>query len=179
MLSSFSTRRLVITAMCVALALALSLIELFTMPMGGSVTPFSMFFIVLAAYWFGVPYGAAAGLALGLLKLLLGAYIVHPAQLMLDYPLAFAMLGAAGFFNKQRFGLQIGYTVGVLGRFVMHFISGLIFFAEYTPEDWSPVIYSLWYNISYILPEALVTLIIVSAPVVKNTLDRIAEQQNE
>lgn len=169
---TFTTKTLVFCSVCVALALVLSYIELFQMPQGGSITPFSMFFIVLAGYWFGPVAGIISGVVLGLLKLLLGGYVVHPVQLLLDYPLAFGMLGLAGCFRKLKYGLPIGYVVGVAGRFLMHTLSGYIYFPEYAPVGQHALVYSALYNISYIWPEALATLIIIAIPAFRHAIDR-------
>ncbi|MDR1665233.1 MAG: energy-coupled thiamine transporter ThiT [Clostridiales bacterium] len=170
-----NTKVLTASAICVALALVLSMIDLFTMPQGGSVSPCSMFFIALAGFWFGPAVGIASGVALGLLKLLFGAYVVHPAQLILEYPLAFGLLGCSGFFRNMKFGLQTGYTVGVLLRFLMHLIAGVIFFAEYAPPGQPVWVYSSVYNFSYIWPEALFTLIVVSIPAFGDAIKRVGK----
>ncbi|MCL2456950.1 MAG: energy-coupled thiamine transporter ThiT [Defluviitaleaceae bacterium] len=162
-------------ALCVALAFVLNQITIYRMPMGGSVTPGSMLFIVLAGYWLGPFFGIAAGIAAGLLDMATGFYAVHPAQVAMDYLLAFGMLGTAGFFRKMKFGLQIGYVAGVFGRFVMVFLSGAIFFSEYAPEGQNFIAYSAIYNASYIVPEMLVTLVIISLPVMKNAIDVVTK----
>lgn len=169
------TWQLTVSAICVALALALSNVKLFTMPQGGSVTACSMFFIVLAAYWFGPAVGCLSGIVLGLLQLLLGGYVVHPAQMLLDYPMAFGALGLAGFFRKMKFGMSVGYVVGVAGRFMMSFLSGFIFFAEYTPVGQNSILYSAIYNFSYIWPEALFTLIVINIPAFRQAIDRVKD----
>ena len=60
------------------------------------------------------------------------APVYYPLQILLDYPLAFGCLGLAGFFKKYAL---VGVVVGVTGRFVMHLVSGAVFFAEFAPED--------------------------------------------
>ena len=112
----------------VALAVILSMIRVYRMPQGGSVSLeiLPIFYIALRS---GGGVGLLAGLAFGLTKLLLGPYIVHPLQLILDYPLAFAFLGLAGFFRKYQ---VVGIILGGLGRFAMHVLSGVIFCLLYT-----------------------------------------------
>ena len=174
MMSKFKIRELTICAVCVALAVVLSNIKLFSMPQSGSVTPCSMFFIVLAGYWFGPAAGLMSGAAMGLLDLLMGGYVVHPAQLLLDYPLAFGLLGLSGFFRNMKHGLPIGYVVGVFGRFLMHFLSGVIFFASYAQESGQPLmLYSAVYNGLYLLPEVVATLAVIHIPAFKKALDRV------
>jgi len=81
----------------------------------------------------------------------------------------------AGFFRKMNFGLQVGYIVGVMGRFVMVFLSGVIFFAHYAPEGQHVFIYSAIYNITYIGPELVVSLIIISLPSMKHAIDVVTK----
>jgi thiamine transporter len=134
-----------------------------------------MLFIVLAGYWFGPSVGILAGVAEGLLGLITGPYVVHPMQLLLDYPLAFAVLGISGFFKNKRWGLQIGYTAGALARWLMSFLSGVIFFASYAGDS-NPIVYSAVYNFSYILPEMVITLILLFLPPLRNAIDAVEKQ---
>ncbi len=76
-------------------------------------------------------------------------------QVLLDYPIAFGALGLAGFFRNRPF---LGVNVGIAGRFVAHFVSGIIFFATYAPEGMSPIVYSAIYNGSYLLPELVISV---------------------
>jgi len=169
-------RTLTCAATCAALSIALNQVVVFRMPQGGSISACGMFFIALAGYWFGPVVGILTGLVSGTIDLLLGGYVVHPAQLLLDYPLAFAMLGLAGFFRKMKFGLQIGYLTGAAGRFIMHTLSGLIFFSAYAPAGQHPLLYSSIYNISYIGPEALFTLIIISVPAFSKAIGLVGKR---
>ena len=114
--------------MAIALATVIAtVIKLPSLPNGGSVTLISMLIICLVGYWYGPVTGIIAAVAYGVLQFITGPYVVHPLQVLLDYPLAFGALGLSGFFYKKKNGLVIGYIVGVCGRFVMHMISGLIF----------------------------------------------------
>ena len=158
-----SVKRLVTSAMAIALATLTSFITIFKMPMGGSVTLFSMLFIVLIGYWYGIKVGLTAALAYGVLQLLLDPYILNIPQVLLDYILGFGALGLSGIFSNSRHGLIKGYIVGVIGRFICSFLSGWIFFAVYTPEFFnSAILYSVVYNGSYIGLEAVVTLVVIS-----------------
>jgi len=170
------TKKLTVAAMCIALAFVLNQVSLFRMPQGGSITPASMLFIVLAGYWLGPVYGIIAGVGKGLLDLTTGFVNVHPIQVLLDYPLAFGMLGMAGFFRKMNFGLQIGYIVGVLGRLLMVFTSGLVFFVDVAGLGLvSGAWVSFVYNIAYIGPEMVVTLIIISLPSLRHAIDVVTK----
>lgn len=170
---NLGVRVITYSAICIAVAMILSNVKLFSMPQGGTVTACSMIFVSLVGFWFGPVAGITAGVAYGFLQLALGAYVVHPLQLVLDYPLAFGLLGLSGFFAGKKFGLYTGYIVGALGRLMISTISGFVFFASYAPEGMNPVIYSLGYNASYIIPEMIITLILLSVPALRWAIVKI------
>jgi thiamine transporter len=173
-----SIKAIAYCGICIALSFILGNIKIFEMPQGGSVTAFGSLFIVLAGYWFGPAAGILAGATEGLLNLVAGPYVIHPMQLLLDYPLGFAALGLAGFFRKGKWSLQVGYCVGAFGRLFFSVLSGVIFFASYA-GDQNPLVYSIIYNLSYIIPEALITIVVISLPVVGNGIESIRKQLTE
>ncbi len=177
--AALTTKQLVFSAVAIAVAVVCSMIKLFEMPMGGSVTLLSMLFIVLIAYWYGPYVGLMTAVAYGLVQFVLEPIFYTVPQMLLDYPLAFGALGLAGFFNKRKFGLQIGYLAGVVGRFVFSTLSGVIFFASYAPEGMHPLVYSMGYQASYLLPEAVVTLILISVKPVAKALARVKTEAVE
>lgn len=177
--TALTTKQLVYSAVAIALAVVCSMIKLFEMPMGGSVTLLSMLFIVLIAYWYGPYVGIMTAVAYGLVQFVTEPIFYTIPQMLLDYPLAFGALGLAGFFHKKKYGLQIGYVVGVLGRFLFSTASGVIFFASFAPDGMHPLVYSLGYQASYLIPEAVVTLIIISIPPVAKALAQVKKQAVE
>ena len=177
--TALTTKQLVYSAVAIALAIVCSMIKLFEMPMGGSVTLLSMLFIVLIAYWYGPYVGIMTAVAYGLVQFVTEPIFYTIPQMLLDYPLAFGALGLAGFFNKKKWGLQIGYAVGVLGRFIFATISGVVFFASYAPEGMNPLVYSAGYQASYLLPEAIITLILISIPQVSTAVTQVKKQAVE
>ena len=126
---------------------------------GGSITLASMVPIFYLALKRGWAVGAFAGIIYSLYDFLLAPYFYHPAQFFLDYPIAFGLLGLTGLF-KRNYALSI--TLGGLGRLFAHFLSGVIFFASYAPEGWNPWLYSLAYNSSYMVPEILISVYVMS-----------------
>jgi thiamine transporter len=161
---------LVETAIIAALAIVLNLLTPFQLwPNGGSVT-LTMVPIALLAFRRGIVSGMIAGLLTGLILLVLpGTFMAHPVQVILDYPLAFAFLGFAGILSlkgvtkrsTQVIRVVIGlFTAGIL-RLISHFLSGVIFFADYAPKGQSVYVYSFIYNASYILPEIIISIIFV------------------
>jgi len=153
-----TTRIIAEIVVFIALASALSYIKLFSLPQGGSVTAGSMVPILWLALRRGAKVGLFAAAVYGCVQLALEPFIFHPAQVLLDYPIAFGMLGLAGFFQNHPF---VGVNVGVIGRLLMHFISGVVFFADYAPERMHPIVYSAIYNGSYLLPELVISIYII------------------
>lgn len=167
------TKKMVLCALLIALSVILGEIKLFHMPFGGSITLFSMLAATLCGYFCGWQWGLSSGLVIGLLNLVFGGQVIHPVQLFLDYILAFTVLGLSGFFANKKGGLYIGYIVSVLSRLVVSFLSGWVFFGSYAPEGMYPWLYSLVYQASYILPEMVITLVLLSVPIVNKTLYRL------
>ena len=165
------TREIAFSAVAIALATVTSMIKLIHMPMGGSVTLFSMFFITLIGYWYGLGAGLATASAYGLLQLILGPYIVNLPQLIVDYVLAFGALGLSGIFSGKKHGLVLGYLTGVAGRYIFVTLSGVIFFGAYAPDSFpNPLAYSLAYNGAYIGLEALITTVVLLIPPVASAV---------
>ena len=174
-----SAKQLTFCAVAMALALVTSFIKVASLPMGGSITLFSMFFMCFIGYLYGPKIGIMTGVAYGILQLIIEPYIYAPLQVLLDYPLAFGALGMSGFFSKKKFGLTTGVIVGILGRYICHVISGYVFFASYAPEGMNPMIYTLGYNATYIVPELIATVIVVSLPPVMKALKYVKTMANQ
>jgi len=171
-----SAKQLAFASVALALATVCSMIKVFELPMGGSITLLSMLFVVLIGYWYGPAVGLMAGVAYGLLQLILGPYIISLPQMLVDYPFAFGALGLSGFFSEKKNGLLIGYVVSIIGRFFFAVLSGVIFFGMYAPEGMSPLAYSVAYNGSYIFAEGIITIIILMIPAVRSALATVKTQ---
>lgn len=163
---------LVKTSILLAVTFVLNQVTLFRMPQGGSITSFSMFALFLVSYLFGPRQGILAGLAYGLIDLVINPYVIHPVQLFMDYPLGFGAIGIGGLLRNTNFGMIKGYGLGVLGRYLVVVLSGIIFWGMYAAEGFNAVSWSLFYNMTYILPEAVATVAILSIPKVRNIFDR-------
>ncbi|UCB60841.1 MAG: energy-coupled thiamine transporter ThiT [Candidatus Bathyarchaeota archaeon] len=231
--TTFPTKVIAEIAAFVAVSTALSYVKVFSLPQGGSVTAGSMVPVIWLSLRRGAKIGLFACMLYGLVQLVIEAFIFHPAQVLLDYPIAFGALGLAGFFQKRpslrRNGLAVdvdrlvsvllciatfalfsyelaelrlsealffawlfafsfvfllwledrrrtnekkdasklvtpalfGAAIGIFGRFLAHFISGVVFFGSYAPEGLSPIIYSALYNGAYIVPELLVSAYLI------------------
>ena len=165
----FSTKILAEIIVLVALAGALSLLShsFFSLPQGGSINlgMVPIFWLTLRRGW---KIGMSAGAVFGLVDLVIEPFVVHPVQFILDYPLAFGLLGLAGFFERWP---VVGVVVGVAGRFVSHFVSGVIYFAEFAPQGMSPIIYSAIYNGTYLVPSLIVCAVVIGILQKSNTLN--------
>ncbi len=172
-----ATKILAISAILMALSVALGALTLFRMPQGGSVTPFSMLPIFIAAYYFGVSKGMLVGVGVGILNLLLNPFIIHPVQVLLDYPMAFGALAIGGVLrHRKKIGMIAGYLLGVLCRYIVAVLSGVIFFSAYAPENFNGLTWSLWYNLTYLGVEAAMTIAVLLVPAVRNTLEKLRLQ---
>lgn len=170
-----STKQLVFSAAAIALAMITSFIKLYHLPMGGSVTLFSMLFICLIGYWYGLRTGLMAAVAYGILQLVSDPYVISIPQMFVDYIFAFGALGLSGLFSGKKNGLIKGYIVGVLGRYFFAFLSGLIFFGSYADgSGMIAPIYSLVYNGSYLGAEAVLTLVVLALPPMRSAMSRIS-----
>ena len=166
--SAWTTKKLSMGAICIALSSVLSMIRLWKMPMGGSITPASMLPLMLFAYVYGTGSGCTLGVIYGVLQFILdggdaAAYGV--TALLLDYPIAFAMMGLAGAFRSMKnenVGLALGVVLACFGRYLASFVSGWVFYGSYASYYGfvSPVVYSICYNGAYMLPECIICVLL-------------------
>lgn len=168
-----SVQQLAFCAVSIAFGTVLSNIKVLSFPTGGSITLLSMLVICLPGYWFGLGAGILTGVAYGVLQMLFDPYILFPAQLIVDYLLAFGALGLSGLFSKWKRGLLPGYLLAVLGRYTFAVLSGWLFFGIYAWEGWNPLPYSLAYNAIYIFAEAGITIVILLLPPVRRALELV------
>ena len=171
--SFITTKQLVVSAALIALAVVADVIAPIRMPFGGSLSYGSLLFLSLIGYFNGIKVCVLAGIAFGLLKVIMGGFVLNIPQLLLDYPVAFGALGLSGLFYKQKYGLLIGYVVGVLGRYLAAVLSGVIFFYQYAPEGTPALIYSLGYNLTYIIPEFIICMILISIPALRKVIGQM------
>ena len=155
----FPTKIMTETVVFVSLAAVLSYIKFFELPQGGSVTAASMVPILWLALRRGPKVGLFAATVYGVVQLVLGPEgIYYPLQVLLDYPVAFGLLGVAGFFQNRPF---IGASLGIIGRFFAHFFSGVFFFASWAPVGIDPVIYSAVYNGGFLMVELVISIYVI------------------
>lgn len=177
------TRILVECAVMIAAATVLSLIKIYEPPFGGAVTMFSMVPILILSFRHGVKWGCASAFVYSVLQLLLGlasvAWVPTARGVVLcilfDYIIAFSVLGLAGVFNALKTNEYVKIVIGIIAacilRYTSHVISGAVVWYEITKEgQWNDLVnqfgmwtYSAIYNIQYMGPETILTLIAAPA----------------
>ena len=153
-----TTKILINISLMLAMAIVLQYFSIYHFPQGGAVTFGSMIPIILISLRYGVSVGIFAGFVFGLINILQDPFILHPIQVLFDYPLPFMAIGLAGIFHEK---IILSTILAFAGRFICHFISGIVFFASYAPEGISPIIYSLTANATYLLPELIICCVIL------------------
>lgn len=173
---SFSVRRLAVSAVLLAMAFLLSYVKIAQLPFGGALTLCSMLPLCVISLKYGVLWGMGCGFCYSLLQILQGGVFgwgltpgILTAALLLDYIAAFTVLGLTGCFRqKGTVGVLLGTVSALTLRFLCHFISGIVLWTnveQFTALGKSffdrPVLYSLLYNGAYMLPELLLTLLVL------------------
>ena len=202
------TQRLTVSGIMIALGTVLSLITIFRLPYGGSITLFSMVPVLLVGYLFGIRWGIACGAVYGIIQGLLGATMSAAfagqrvggvfAVLMIDYIIAFAVLGFSGVFKHKIKNPTVAFSLGcVLAsflRFCAHFVSGVLIWGSYAQSTLEGVenslstaildnfsgtglaaMYSLVYNASYMLPETVISVFAAVIIISVKPVRRLAE----
>lgn len=169
---TINTRMIVHIGLMLALTVVLHNIRLYHMPQGGSITLGAMIPILLIAFRYGPVGGYLAGFVYGLINLIQDPYILHPVQVLFDYPLPYMALGLAGYFKDR---ILLGTIVATCGRFLCHFISGSVFFASYAPAGMSPYWYSMVFNATYLVPELIICLVILRVLPVRRMLSQMKQ----
>ncbi|NLZ48310.1 MAG: energy-coupled thiamine transporter ThiT [Clostridiales bacterium] len=157
----FTPRLLAQISIMLALTIILDTFKIYRLPQGGSVTLGSMLPIFLISLWYGPEIGMLTGFIFGIISLILGPYVIHPVQLLLDYPLPYLALGIAGYFRKNKY---LGVTIGIILRFICHIVSGVVFFAEYAAESGysSALLYSIVYNGSFLIIDSAICIVLLA-----------------
>lgn len=162
---------LVEIAIFASIGLVLDQISFKLWAQGGSISLVMVPIVLMAIRW-GLTAGLATGLLIGIMQMMFGAYIVHWLQAVLDYGLAFTVVGLAAIvrrplleatkaLHKKTMAMYIvvGVVLGGALRFICHLLAGVVFFKEYAGED-NVWIYSIIYNSTYMIPAAILTAII-------------------
>jgi thiamine transporter len=158
-------------AIFASIGLVLDQISFKIVPNGGSISLVMLPIILIAIRW-GLVAGLTTGLLLGIMQAMFGGFVIHWAQGLLDYAVAFTVVGFAGLmkpFVERALKMQkqmrvflyfvIASTIGGMLRFIAHLLAGVIFFKEYA-GDQNPWIYSIIYNCTYIIPSIILTAVV-------------------
>ena len=149
------TRSIVYGAIAIAMSFALSYARFIHLPQGGSVTFASLLPLMIYCCMFGTRRGIVVCLIYGCLQALQDTYIIHPVQFLLDYPLAFGMVGVSGFFcertplkKNKLIAFIVGAVIAVVLRYACHICSGVFAFADYADLETydTAIAYSFAYN---------------------------------
>ena len=161
------TRSIVYGAISIALSFALSYAKLFKLPQGGSVTFASLLPLMIYCCMFGTRRGLIVCTIYGVLQALQDPFIIHPMQFLLDYPLAFGLIGISGIFmekgvfkDKKVVAFLLGGVLAVVLRYACHVCSGVFAFADYADLDKydTAIAYSMAYN-SFAFVDMLIALV--------------------
>lgn len=166
-------------------------------PSGGSIG-FAMIAVLIIAYRRGFLPALVTGLIMGLLDIATSAYIIHPAQLLLDYIFPYALVAVAGLLkplydrsknlNEKILWLISGVVIGGMAKFLSHFLAGVIFWADseqaWGITDMHPWLYSFIYNIAYMAPcifltGALLVVLQIVAPKILATKSAFIDSEKE
>ena len=157
------TKTMIMISLFAACSLVLSKIKLIQYPQGGGIDLLSSLPILMIGLLYGPITGMTCGLITGILSLMGSAYIIHPAQFLLDYILPTMLLGVSGLFGcKQKKNIFIGCLIAVFLKEICQILSGCIYFAEYAWEGWNPLLYSIVYNLSGTGLEGLLSTIVLT-----------------
>ena len=163
-------------AILVALSAVLSFVKVWNMPWGGSITLFSMLPVCYVSVRHGLKWGFGTAFIYSAIQLFFGITLdglfgwgltggILLSCIVLDYILAFSLLGVTGIFRKKGMkGIVLGTFLAVFLRFVCHYLSGVYVFASIGKlwqgfETSNTYLYSLVYNGAYMLPELVMTLL--------------------
>ena len=140
-------------------------------PLGGSIT-LGMVPLVFISYRHGSLWGLLSAFVYSGLQIVTGGFGGLPTSalavvlcLLLDYIIAYSVIGLADVFAKpikpRLFGFGVGAFIVCALRFVCSFLSGVVVWGDIISGDsW---VYSFTYNVSYMLPSAIVTTVVIVA----------------
>ena len=183
MTTNVNVRKLTESAILIAVAVVLSvLIRIFPMPFGGDITGASIVPLLIISYRYGIGWGTLSATVYGILQMMLlgffglaGTALDFAIVILFDYIVAFGVLGLAELFRKpfkgrdsffaKYFGYAFSCIIVMFLRFLCHFVSGVIVWSAIAPEvaesGMNPVIYSLVYNSAYMIPETIISCVII------------------
>ena len=180
--SDYDVKALTYAAICIALSFALSYVKFFSLGQGGSITLASLFPLCLYSYMFGTRRGVIAGVVYGLLQFIQSPQFYEPMQALLDYPIAFSAIGLAGIARNFKLlkgnvfaEFSVGATIAVLLRYVSHFLSGYFVFSSWRMDGYTPLTWSLVYNL-FTIADLAIVLAVGLAALASKTVRRMVRE---
>lgn len=181
------TKKLTLSALMVALSVVLVLIsKVIPAPwmQGGSITFASMVPVIVASIMLDTKWGIACGIVFSLIQMMTGfnppptqTFLYFVLVVLLDYVAAFGVLGLAGVFyrlmKKKAWAIPVSGIIVTSLRYVCHIVSGVLIWGVYAEEGQSVLGYSLIYNGSYMIPEIVITGVVLAI------LSRFIQKQTE
>ena len=171
------TKKLTTSALLVAMSAVLTFIsKVIPAPwfQGGAVTLGSMVPIIAIAIMFGTKWGIVSGLVYSVLNILIMGFYPPPTQtflnfaavVLLDYAVAFGVLGLAGTFykllGKKVWAIPISGAIVTTLRYISHIVSGILIWGVYAEEGQSVLAYAVLYNGSFMIPEIIITTVVLA-----------------
>ncbi len=214
------TKKLATIGVVVALGVILTLIKVYQLPYGGAITLAGMVPVVILGYKYGIKWGLFSGLIFAVIQMVLGATMSQAfagmydpehvaasvgkmiAMALLDYIVAFTVLGLSGMFKNKikndTLAIALGGGTAVFLRFVSHFLSGVILWGSYAEWFFTEVmtnetgknilakysgfslaaVYSFIYNGSFMIPEIIITVFAVTVLMSVKPLKRLITDEN-
>ena len=162
-----STHVVVTVGLMFAMAAVLHQFRLYHMPQGGSVTLGAMLPLLFISYRYGVGMGALTGFLYGIFNMMQDPYLLHPVQVLFDYPLPYMALSLAALLPRHRL---VSTAIAFGARFACHVVSGVVFFSSYAPAGTDPLIYALTFNAGYLVPEYIICFTLLKVLPVRRLL---------
>ena len=202
-------------ALAMVLAMVCALIPFLNLPFGGGFTVASMLPVVIISYMYGMKWGFFSAAIYSVIQIVMDLYLgkgstllalfmpnsedfmgigAAIAILIIDYLVAYTLLGFGGAFRKMKnktLALTLGVVLALSLRYLAHIVSGYIFYGAwaewfFTQENFYAIggwildtfsgeglaiVYSIFYNGLYMIPEIIITavaaVIVSRLPVIK------------
>ncbi|CAM2873894.1 energy-coupled thiamine transporter ThiT [Erysipelothrix tonsillarum] len=138
--------------------------DILRLPQGGSVS-LSVVAIILASYHLGFKKSLMVAFLSFLLKFMIKTpTVLHWFQFICDYIFAYSAYALAGLvpdLSVYDLKLPVGVVVSNGLRFIMHMISGLVFYSEFYKGN---VFWGIFaYNAAYMIPTTIISFALVLA----------------
>lgn len=169
--AKITTMQLVESALMIAAAVVLNELLKIPAPWGGGLTVVSMLPLVLISHRYGAPWGLFTAYVFSLIELIFGLKNIGYAEttvmavgiILLDYVIAYSVIGLSGIFGKERWSVAVGIAVTFSLRFLSHWVAGAWIWGVWMPETYwgmpmtNPWVYSALYNGWYMAAELALT----------------------